>query len=274
MEYNLPNETDSMLKRQYADSRNFMARVELKKRFGTNPYSWNRWIFDQFSFQEETEMLELGCGSAILWKINFRRIPKGVRIILSDFSEGMLADAKNFLGTTADNFKFQIIDAQQIPYSDCSFDLVIANLMLYHIPDRKKAFTEIGRVLKPGGTLYATTMGKANMKELIDLVSAYDPAIHFTLGSAADRFGLENGEQQLAKYFTEIKMLSYKDSLLVTEAQPLVDYVLSFAGLSDVAEIICGEKRHDFTKYVNEILKEHNGVFKITKDSGMFIARK
>lgn len=35
---------------QYVDSKNFMARVELNRRFGTNPHKWTLWIFDQIQF--------------------------------------------------------------------------------------------------------------------------------------------------------------------------------------------------------------------------------
>ena len=72
-----------------------MARVELKKRFGTNPYSWNKWIFDQLQLREGDQILELGCGNAILWKANLGRIPQKVQLFLSDFSEGMLGDAQS-----------------------------------------------------------------------------------------------------------------------------------------------------------------------------------
>jgi ubiquinone/menaquinone biosynthesis C-methylase UbiE len=56
--------------------------------------------------------------------------------------------------------------SHEIPYEDNSWDIVIANLMLYHIPDREKAIHEISRVLKPHGALYASTFGLDNMKEL------------------------------------------------------------------------------------------------------------
>ncbi len=56
--------------------------------------------------------------------------------------------------------QFKEIDAQSIPFEDETFDAVIANHMLYHVPDRPKAIAEIKRVLKPGGRLIATTIGK------------------------------------------------------------------------------------------------------------------
>ena len=63
-------------------------------------------------------------------------------------------------------FTFEKIDAQSIPYRTDSFDAVIANHMLYHIPDLGKTLSEIRRVLKPEGHLYATTVGLNHMAEL------------------------------------------------------------------------------------------------------------
>jgi ubiquinone/menaquinone biosynthesis C-methylase UbiE len=42
-------------------------------------------------------------------------------------------------------------DAETLPYGDDSFDLVIGQAVIHHIPDVERAFTEMLRVLKPGG---------------------------------------------------------------------------------------------------------------------------
>lgn len=260
---------NSLLK-QYANSKKFMARVELNRKFGTNPHKWTLWLFDQIQFPEGARILELGCGNALLWKSNLHRIPENSQISLSDFSEGMLNDARTALDDAADMFEYEVINAEQIPYLDNSFDIVIANLMLYHVPNRKKAISEISRVLKADGAFYATTFGLDYMKGLSNLVSDYDKSICFSLKPFARAFGLENGEEQLSKYFEDVKLINYNDSLEVTEAEPLVSYVLSFTMVEDV---IKGDKIKDFEEYVTNILKD-KGKIKITKGSGMFIARK
>lgn len=56
----------------------------------------------------------------------------------------------------------------------------------------------------------------------------------------------------------------------VTEAEPLVDYVLSFG---NVKEVVKGQRRKEFEDYIRDILK-NKGKIDITKDSGIFIARK
>jgi len=262
-------ENSSLIHEQYADSKNFVARVELNKRFGTNPYRWTSWVFNQIRFPEKAKVLELGCGNALLWRSNLSRIPIDSHVILSDFSEGMLNDAKSVLNDSVDKFEFKVINAEQIPYSDGLFDIVIANYMLYHIPDLDKALSEISRVLKTSGIFYAATFGLDYMKELTELVSHYDNDIPFSLGPFARAFGLENGGELLGKYFNDVKMMKYHDNLEVTEAEPLVNYILS----TKVNKIIKKSNKGDFMEYVINILKSRSNI-EITNESGLFMAQK
>jgi ubiquinone/menaquinone biosynthesis C-methylase UbiE len=55
---------------------------------------------------------------------------------------------------------WQIIDAQQLPFSDNSIDMVVCCFAYMFVPDKPKAFAEAYRVLKPGGTLLFTTWDK------------------------------------------------------------------------------------------------------------------
>ena len=258
----------SLIQEQYADSKNFAARVELNRRFGTNPYKWILWLFDQIKFPVKARILELGCGNALLWRSNLNRIPNDSYIVLSDFSGGMLKDAKDILNDALDEFEFKVINAEQIPYSDDLFDIVIANLMLYHIPNVEKALSEISRVLKTSGVLYAATFGLDYMKELTELVSNYDNNIDFSLKPLARVFGLENGERLLNKFFEDVEMIEYDDCLVVTEAEPLVNFILS----TKAKKFFKGSNKEDFKEYVANIL-ENRGEIKITKKSGLFMAR-
>jgi ubiquinone/menaquinone biosynthesis C-methylase UbiE len=259
----------SLLSEQYSNSKKFMARIELHRRFRTNPHLWTQWIFDQIRFPKNAKVLELGSGNALLWKSNLKRIPEDAQILLTDFSEGMLNDASKVLGEDSNRFEYKIMDAQEISYPDDSFDIVIANLMLYHIPDREKAISEISRVLKPEGVLYASTYSLNNMKEFNGLLKNYDKNLYNPIEQFASLFGLENGSEQLRKSFEDVELINYIDSLEVTEAEPIVDYMLSFGS---VKENINGDNLKGFKDYLDDVL-DREGVIKISKESGIFIAK-
>ena len=75
-------------------------------------------------------------------------------------------------------------------------------LMLYHLDDRPAAFAEIRRVLRTGGTLYASTMGRAHMRELREIAGRIFGPSRVT--SASERFGVETGYDQLKSAFGSV----------------------------------------------------------------------
>ena len=252
---------------QYKDSSNFVARVELNRKFRTNPQPLTAWLFDQMDINERSRILELGCGNAIFWRTNQDKIGSKQRIVLTDISMGMLEDARKVLGKLKDRFEYRVMDAQDVTYPENSFDLAMANLMLYHVPNRAKTFSEITRVLTENGSFYASTFGKNNMKELNELIQDIYPRLN-SLENLSKEFGLENGKAQLENYFKQVKMEKYPDHLEITDSQPVIDYFTSFAGSRSV---LIPEKIEQLKSYIDEII-EDEGSMKVTKETGVFIA--
>src|SRR5215216_5149504 len=204
---------------QYKDSSNLDARVAIHDRFSTNPYGWFNWVFDTLmKLPARARILELGCGHGILWKSVADRIPAGWDITLSDLSSGMLDAAWRNLVVTGRAFQFKEIDAQSIPFEDETFDAVIANHMLYHVPDLSKAVTEIRRVLKSGGHLFATTIGQSHLKEITNWIRRLNPGTDFI--SFGSSFNLENGWELFQQFFPQVTQSRYPDSLQATEIKP------------------------------------------------------
>ncbi|HXF84750.1 MAG TPA: class I SAM-dependent methyltransferase [Anaerolineales bacterium] len=254
---------------QYKDSSNLDARLELHRRFSTNPYGWFKWVFDALLLKlpANAKVLELGCGQGILWKENASRIPAGWDITLSDLSSGMLDAAWRNLVVTGRNYKFREIDAQNIPFEDETFDAVIANHMLYHVPDKTKALTEIRRILKPGGRLFAATVGEKHLKELNDWLKEIGKGNYVSL--IVESFTLENGMEQLRLYFSHVTLLRYEDSLHVTASEPLIAYIYSMIPPADLQE----DKLEALKQKWQTILDQKGEIF-ITKDIGLFEAIK
>lgn len=254
---------------QYKNSTNLDARIRLHALFSANPQGFHQWLFGHLGLPEQSRILELGCGPAMLWRVNLERIPAGWDITLSDLSPGMLEDAKRKLGDKSALFHFEVADAQAIPFADESFDVVIANHMLYHVPDRQKAFSEVRRVLRSGGRFYASTVGVGHMRELEELLSRIDPDFRPPIGDKlASAFGLGNGGEQLARWFSNVNLHRHEDALVVTEAEPLVAYAQSMIGIDS------DNPRWDrFRRLVESEIAQH-GAVRITKEVGLFSAVK
>jgi ubiquinone/menaquinone biosynthesis C-methylase UbiE len=258
---------------QYNSDKNLYARQALHRGFSTNKYGWENWVFDQYMFKSNDRVIEFGCGNGSIWANNRNKITKDIKVILTDLSEGMLSTTKDNLLGIEQVIDYSAMDIQNIVYEDSSFNCAIANHMLYHVQDRDLAISEIVRILKSDGTFHATTNSIYNMKEFKDLVGNFDSRLDYISFSVANEFGLENGAKQLSKYFDSVEKLIYEDSLHITEAKPLVDYVLSLEGHVNIHDIMTESRIKDFYRYLEDIILKE-GSIDISKTSGMFIAKK
>ena len=255
----------SALQQQYRDSSNFRKRSALVGKFSTNRYRWYRWVYDQFELGAGSVVLELGCGPGNLWKRNLNRIPPDSNIILSDFSAGMLRDSERNLGVNRSRVSFCQLDAALLPFRASCFDAVVANMMFYHVDNRPAALHDISRVLRPDGRFYATTTGREYMRELnvaatrILQISRHTPS--------AERFGLENGFEQLQSVFAQVEIRRYHNELRVTEVEPLIDYFVSMEPFISPAP----ERWTMLREYFQNTINEH-GEIVIPIDVGMLIA--
>lgn len=259
---------ESSLKNQYKNASNIMSRINLHKLYSTNKQGWFPWIFEQIDFSMGKKILELGCGAGNIWVENKDRLPEDVSITVTDISDGMLRDARREIGIDDGRFSFELCECEDIPFIDECFDIVIANHVLFYCNDIGKACEEINRVLKKGGILICGTYGNRHMKEVSKLVSDFDDRIVLAAENLYDRFGKENGEDILKDYFDEVEWRQYEDSLLVTEAEPLISYVLSCHGNQNQ---YISDNYSDFRAFMKRRMALG---FNITKDAGIFIAKK
>jgi SAM-dependent methyltransferase len=250
---------------QYKASNNLDARIALHARFSTSTRDFHEWVFDHFDFPRNARILEIGCGTGLLWQKNRARINSTWRIVLTDLSFGMLATSRE-TGITASSAE---TDAQSIPFADATFDAIIANHMLYHVPDLPRALAEFQRVLKPGGKLFAATNGSNHLDELKNWVSEYVSAEHSPLinQNITKQFSLDNGTEQLGIFFNHVERFDFPDALVVTEVEPLIAYTTSgFIGTMIKPEQIDALRQSATERIMRD------GAIRITKSTGLFIA--
>jgi ubiquinone/menaquinone biosynthesis C-methylase UbiE len=267
----VPSVDPGEVRRQYANATNLDARINLHRRYSTNQYGWSAWVFDQMRLASNQRILEVGCGSGQLWIDNKDRVPSNLSLILTDLSEGMLAEARARLTPAVGDLTYAVADAEKLPFEAHLMDTVIANHMLYHVPHIEVALAEIRRVLKPVGTLYCTTNGERYMAEIGELLAAFDERIdyrhRFVLG-----FTLQNGPALLSKHFDLVEVRPYADSLAVTSADDLINYVLSTGSISNATELLQGGRLAAFKEEMEKQIAA-KGSIQISKESGMLVAR-
>ncbi len=259
---------EKSLKNQYQNATNISSRINLHSLYSQNKQGWFPWIFEQCRISPGLRILELGCGDGTLWTDNLSLLPEDISITLSDISSGMLRDARRAIGSSDTRFAFRAFDCRKIPCKDESFDLVIANHVLFYCDDIPAVLKEVRRVLAPGGRFLCSAYGKAHMQEVSQLVQDFDERIVLSADRLYERFGRENGQSILAPFFPKAQWLSYEDCLLVQDAEPLISYVLSCHGNQNQYIL---DRYKEFRAYTAR--KTAKG-FRITKDAGVFICEK
>lgn len=102
---------------------------------------------------EPSTVLDLGCGTGQLTQRLISTFPHAT-IIGVDFSGGMLAEAAGRLRDTGGHSHALVqADAQQLPFTASSVDLVVCTESFHWYPDQPRALAELARVLNPGGRL-------------------------------------------------------------------------------------------------------------------------
>jgi demethylmenaquinone methyltransferase / 2-methoxy-6-polyprenyl-1,4-benzoquinol methylase len=114
---------------------------------------WKRRVARRIADESWANLLDCaaGTGDITLRVLNHKKLQTHQRLIISDISPQMLAIARKRLGTTADSLDFRLLNAESMPeIPDESIDIFSISLCL-KICDRRKAFQEALRVLRPGG---------------------------------------------------------------------------------------------------------------------------
>lgn len=256
---------EKSMKNQYQNASNISARISLHSLYSQNKEGWFPWIYRQCEIRPSMKILEVGCGDGALWTENLARLPEKISVTLSDISEGMLRDARRAAGASDRRFSYRRFDCTKIPFETASFDLVIANHVLFYCENLPSVCREIKRVLKPGGRFICSTYGKKHMQEVSSLVQSFDERIVLSADKLYEKFGRENGAEILSCFFSEVNWISYEDSLFIPESEPLISYILSCHGNQNQYIL---EHYKEFRSFVSR--KTKNGFF-VTKDAGIFI---
>ncbi len=248
------------VKEQYKKTDNLKTRISIHDKYSTNKMGMANWYFTIYKIENGMKVLELGCGTGSMWIEHKDIIHKCSQVVFSDLSEGMLTEAKSNIGVLQ-NVEYKVINIQEIPFEDDYFDIVIANYMLYHVPNIDKAISEVSRVLKKGGYFYAATTGGNGIMETIVKILELDLVY-------INAFSLENGKEQLEPYFSKVETERYIDSLEVTNIDDLMDYIYSGITFKKACKLSQDEVRNKLISCMKD------GVLRLPKDPGMFIAIK
>jgi SAM-dependent methyltransferase len=252
---------------QYRDSSRLAARASLHVKYGMAPVAWFPWVATQIAWPLGARVLEVGCGAGWLWAEASAHLPSGLYLTLTDLSPGMVAEALARVGGLGRHRRVdgRIVDAQALPFAAESFDVVVANHMLYHVPDPRLAVVELARVVRPDGVLLATTVGGDHLRELAEIRAEVfgGPRVLATV----DTFGIVVAEPMLRGWFADVEWRHYDDWLDCTDP----DDVLAFLASTPPVEDASHEDRRRVAEAVHRRFVAGGGRMRISKETGVFV---
>jgi len=254
---------------QYRDSERFARRGNLHGKYSTSPIRWFEWIVSKFELRDGANVLEVGCGPGWVWEQSNTPVPAGVTLTLTDYSDGMVAEALARVGPTGRyaSVEGRQADAQHVPFADASFDRVVANHMLYHLPDPARGVAELARVVRDDGLVIAATNGRRHMRELWEIRADIFDLV--SVDQTVDVFGAESGFAIMRDHFDDVRWLQANDALRCTDPEDVLAYVCS----TPPAEDASSEQLRQLTDAVGRAFELGGGTMTITKDVGCFVCR-
>jgi SAM-dependent methyltransferase len=194
---------------EYASEERLAVRNAVYRDFLTEGENADDVAFEIVQELEPKTVLEVGCGMGEF----AQRVSDGLGadVTAIDLSPRMVELSRQ-RGVDA-----EVADVQQLPFADDEFDCVVANWVLYHVPDLELALREIVRVLRPGGRLVATTVGVDNMREVWELVGG--PV------SVERTFDARTGRDLLAAHFPHVTQREVEGTLVFPDAAAVRHFV-------------------------------------------------
>jgi 2-polyprenyl-3-methyl-5-hydroxy-6-metoxy-1,4-benzoquinol methylase len=252
---------------QYGTQNRLNTRTSLHAKYSTAEIPWFEWLRHQVDLTGEQQVLEVGCGTGQFWEAASNDFG-GVDLTVTDLARSMVDITVAKASGRVNSVTGIECDAQDLPFPNQTFEVVIANQMLYHVPDPSLAIRELARVLRPNGVLLASTVGPRHLRELFALEAEIFGATR--LVRHHEIFGSLSGLALLQSSFDDVEWRPYDDRLNCTEGDDVVAYIMSMPPGEDASH-------DDVTRLRAEVdrrLALGGGVLTITKDVGAFVARR
>jgi len=117
------------------------------------------------------QIFDAGTGTAL---IPLELLARGVRVVVtaSDLAEQMLIIARANVANAGFNHSIKLVlcDCKQLPDQAETYDAVMSNSIVHHIPEPKLVFAELWRVLKPGGVLFVRDLMRPDDEASLDKI--------------------------------------------------------------------------------------------------------
>jgi len=269
------------LRQQYADDRHLRVRQEIHEQYSIPNVDFAAWVLERGALGGQKRVLDVGVGGGSYCRAIREYYPES-DYVATDFSYGILARHEM-------SNKRVVCDAQQLPFADGTFDVVMANHMLFPVQDIEQAIREFKRMLKSDGLLLTATNSIQTMPEfqalfrraLLLLSNHVRPNSPYLM-PPHDAFTLENGVRRLARHFFAVVRHDLPSALVFPETEPVMVYLDSMRSFREdtlppditweaLMEAMFDQVNRVITLQGELVVNKLSGVL-VASDSGGFIS--
>ena len=264
---------EALIRDAYATDEHLAVRIRTHELYSEPKIDFQKWVINIMPWHGNEWVLDVGAGPGTYFGLVSERIPQG-QLVAGDLSAGMLKRGQRH--PQAERIQFVNLDAQRLPFPDGTFDVVLANHMLYHVPEIEWALAEIKRVLKKTGCLVAATNSADTMPELDTLTRRACTLLGFPkqdIRPPHNAFALENGTMLMARYFRAVARYDIPSALHFPEVEPVLAYLNSTQALRE-PQLPPGVTWDEFMgvmeKQVTRLIR-HFGELQVQKLAGVLV---
>jgi|SRR5664279_5409791 len=268
-----PGNDPNTVRREAVNDALLRIRQETHEQYTVPKVNFPEWVLTRLQWRGDEHILDVGAGVGTYFD-SLRQHWPDITYHAVDQSPGLLRQhsARN----TA-----CLADAQALPFPDQCFDVVMANHMLYFVPDVEQAILEARRVLKPDGVLIAATNSVQSMPEFHALFRR-GMLLLSTPGKIYSQpplptqinFALENGTRILARYFYAVMRHDLPSTLVFPSIEPIMAYLESTRSTSEpqLPETINWDDLMIVMREQVERVLDHFGELVVNKVAGVLVA--
>lgn len=267
---------DDLIRKHYTTDNYLRIRQEIHDQYSVPARSFADWVIARVPWQGGERLLDVGCGNGLYYKKLIKQADE-IDYYGIDLIESMIRNHP----LKGHSQRIALGNAEDLPYPNNSFDIVMANHMMHHVSDVEKALDEFRRILAPGGIVIIATNSMNTMPELQVLLRRAIVLLTRT-GAASvrapelptDRFALENGIRILAQHYFAVVRHDLPSALVFPDVDPAMLYLESSRDLREATlpdDVAWEDVMMIMRQQINQLIR-HLGELVINKQTGVLIA--
>ncbi len=226
-----PHQNKWHIRHNFMDSQAVAIRRKTDETYSVPTVNFAAWLISKHKHWRGDEVvLDINPTDGTFFDLIESVVADGMYVAI-DVSPGLLRSA--YRHPLSSYVHFTIYN-NTLPFADKSFDIIIANQVLYHFDDLETMLSELSRVLKDDGVLLASTDSQYTMSEFdtltrraLTLLGRPPRSNDVYYGRLVEPFALESGAVQLAHWFRAVARYELPTSLVFKDPRPVIEFLNS-----------------------------------------------